>query len=204
MKKQNVKKENLRKDMDVVFLLDRSGSMHGLESDTIGGYNNYLESLKGKNIFVTTILFDDQYEVINQREKLANVKHLDNETYFVRGCTALMDAIGKTILNLEKNNPNKVLFVITTDGLENASKEFNKEKIKEMISKHTNWEFMYIGANIDSYSEGESIGIKSKNIANYQKSGKGVSKLFSSIGCACKSMYEDNEICDNWKEELEK
>lgn len=204
MKKKETKEKKLRRDMDVVFLLDRSGSMHGLESDTIGGYNNYLDSLKGNNIFVTTILFDDQYEVINQRKKLDTVSKLNNEVYYVRGCTALMDAIGKTIIEIEKSEPNKVLFVITTDGLENASREFNKDKIKEMIKKHPDWEFMYIGANIDSYSEGESIGIKAKNIANYKPNGKGVQKLFSSVGYASKCLYEDSEITENWKEELEK
>ena len=198
--KKNVKKE----EMDVVFSLDRSGSMNGMEDDTIGGYNSYLDSLKGKNINVTTILFDDKYEMITEREKLEKVKKLNRETYYVRGCTALLDAIGKTINYLNSKKPNKVLFIITTDGLENASKEFSKDKIKEMINHHSDWEFMYIGADIDSYSEGESIGIKRCNIANYKKSNKGVSKLFSSIGYASKCMYEECCINEDWKNDLER
>jgi len=194
---------NMKKIMDVVFLLDRSGSMHGIENDTIGGYNSYLEKLKNDNIKVTTILFDDEYEFLTKREDIKSVKPLNNKTYYVRGSTALFDAIGKSILYLEQNNPHKVLFVITTDGMENSSKEFTKNKIKEMIKRHDDWEFMYIGADIDSYNEGESLGIKKKNIANYQKTSKGVSNLFESITCAAKCMYEEDTICDNWKKDLE-
>lgn len=202
MKKVKQTRKKVEREMDVVFLLDRSGSMHGVENDTIGGYNSYLKSLKGSNIKVTTILFDDKYEVITDRCPLEKMKELNNDIYYVRGCTSLLDAIGKTIINLEKKNPKKVLFVITTDGLENASHEFGKDKIKKMIQEHKDWEFMYIGADIDSYSEGESIGISHHNIANYEKSCGGVSKLFASIGKASKCMYEENAINDDWKEEL--
>ena len=202
MKKVNQKTKKVEREMDVVFLLDRSGSMHGVENDTIGGYNSYLKSLKGSNIKVTTILFDDKYEIITDRCPLSKMKELNQNIYYVRGCTALLDAIGKTIIKLEENNPKKVLFVITTDGLENASHEFSKEKIKKMIQEHQDWEFMYIGADIDSYSEGESIGISRHNIANYEKSCGGVSKLFASVGKASKCMYEKNIINDDWKEEL--
>lgn len=199
MKKNN----QTKKTMDIVFLLDRSGSMGGLEDDTIGGYNSYLDKQRGKDVLVTTILFDDQYEVVNNREKIDKVKNLDNKTYFVRGSTALLDAIGKTINSLDSKKPNKVLFVITTDGMENASREYNKEKVKELIENHQKWEFMYIGANIDSYGEGASIGIKRKNIANYEKSKKGVGKLFGAVACAACEMYECSTLRDDWKKDLE-
>ena len=190
-------------EMDIVFLLDRSGSMRGTEEDTIGGYNSYIETQKNNNVLVTTILFDDKYEMIYNRKNIKEVKPLNNKKYYVRGCTALLDAIGKTINYMDKEKAKKVLFIITTDGLENASKEYTKNQIKEMIEGHKNYEFMYIGANIDSYSEGSSIGISKKNIANYKKDKKGISKLFSALGKVSKSYYSEEEIYDDWKKELE-
>ncbi len=193
----------MKKEMDIVFLLDRSGSMRGTEEDTIGGYNSYIETQKNNNVLVTTILFDDKYEMIYNRKNIKEVKQLNNKKYYVRGCTALLDAIGKTINYMDKEKAKKVLFIITTDGLENASKEYTKNQIKEMIEGHINYEFMYIGANIDSYSEGSSIGINKKNIANYKKDKKGISKLFMSLGKVSKSFYAEEAICDDWKQDLE-
>lgn len=191
------------KDMDVVFLLDRSGSMRGIEEDTIGGYNSYIESQKNNNVKVTTVLFDNQYEMLTDREDISNIKELTNKDYYVRGSTALLDAIGRTINYIDSKNPNKVIFIITTDGLENASREYNKEQIKELIKGHSNWEFMYIGANIDSYSEGTSIGISTKNISNYKKDRKGVSTLFRSISKASSMYYENESINECWKNDLD-
>ena len=202
-KTQNNKKT---KELDVVFLLDRSGSMQGSETDTIGGYNSYLEQQR-KNKYstkITTVLFDDQYEILHNREDITKVNNITENEYYVRGCTALLDAIGKTINNLDKKvKENKVLFVITTDGLENASKEYNKEKIKHLIEQHSNWEFIYIGANIDSYGEGVSIGIPRKNISNYSKSKKGTDTLFRSINYLSECMCMDKSFDESWKKELE-
>ncbi len=197
MKKKNIK------EMDIVFLLDRSGSMGGMENDTIGGYNSYLNEQKNKNAKVTTILFDNQYEILHQREDIKNVPNLTKKEYYVRGCTALLDAIGKTINIMDHEKAEKVIFIITTDGLENASIEFNKDQIKKMIQKHSNWEFMYIGADIDSYHEGETIGIKRSNIANYRKSKKGVETLFSSLSKASESFYDKACVSADWKDDLE-
>ena len=195
-----------KKEVDVVFLLDRSGSMQGSELDTIGGYNSYL-SKQRKNKFntkITTVLFDDQYEILHDRKDIKEVKDITEKEYYVRGCTALLDAIGKTINNLDKKvKDNKVLFVITTDGLENASKEYNKDKIKTLIEQHYNWEFIYIGANIDSYGEGASIGIPRQNISNYSKSKKGTDTLFRSINYLSECMCMDKSFGNSWKEELE-
>lgn len=196
-------KKRINNEMDVIFLLDRSGSMGGIEKDTIGGYNSYIDSQRGKNVKVTTILFDDKYEVLHNREDVDNIKKLTNKEYYVRGCTALLDAIGKTIKTLESKNPNKVIFFITTDGYENASKEYNKSQIKELIESHKDWKFMYIGADIDSYSEGRSLGIDDSFIANYEKSEKGVTKLFSALSSASECYYESNELKKSWKNELE-
>ena len=190
-------------EMDVVFLLDRSGSMSGIEKDTIGGYNSYIDSQRGKNVKVTTVLFDDKYEILHNREDVDNIKKLTNKEYYVRGCTALLDAIGKTIREMEDKNPNKVIFIITTDGYENASTKYNKSQIKELISVHKDWKFMYIGADIDSYSEGRSLGIKDEFIANYKKTDRGISKLYNALTTASKLFYEEEIIDESWKNELE-
>lgn len=191
-------------EMDIVFLLDRSGSMGGIETDTIGGYNSYINEQKKNNAKVTTILFDDKYEMLTKREDIKNIKKLTNKEYYVRGCTALLDAIGNTINFMDKEKANKVMFVITTDGMENASKEFTRAKIKEMIQGHKDWEFIYIGADIDSYSEGQSIGIDSKNISNYRKDKKGVSMLYSAINNATENYRADRRNNVDWKQDLEK
>lgn len=192
-----------KQEMDIVFLLDRSGSMRGIEQDTIGGYNSYIESQKNNNVKVTTVLFDDKYEMVTNREDIKNVKELTNETYYVRGCTALLDAIGKTISYMDCQKSKKVMFIITTDGLENASKEYNRSQIKELIEGHSNWEFMYIGADIDSYSEGSSIGIKRDNISSYKKDRKGVDTLFKAMSNVSDMFYEEKCIDSSWKNELE-
>lgn len=189
--------------MDVVFLLDRSGSMSGMESDTIGGYNGYLKGMKEKNAKITTVLFDDNYEMITKRENIKNVKKLNNMTYFTRGSTALLDAIGKTINFMDSQNPSKVIFIITTDGLENSSIEFNKEQIKELIKGHDNWEFIYLGADIDSYKEASVIGISKNRTSNYIKSKKNMRFLFEKIKNLCEDYYMEDCISDNWKDGLE-
>lgn len=192
------------KKMDVVFILDRSGSMYGSEKDTIGGFNNYIKKNKNMDYKVTTILFDDKYEMLYERLDINRVKKITEEDYYVRGCTALLDALGKSITYMDNKKSEKALFIITTDGLENASKEYTKEKIKKMIKTHKNYEFMYIGADIDSYQEGESIGIKRTNISNYKKTSKGINKMYDAISCASMSFMENEELDSSWKNDLEK
>lgn len=193
-----------QENIDLVFLMDRSGSMRGSEEDTIGGFNSFIQRQKQKDekATVTAILFDDNYEVLYKRKPIAEVGELTSDEYWVRGCTALLDAIGKTISTLDRVIDNKVLFVIMTDGLENASREYSKEQIRSMIKSH-NWEFIYIGADIDSYSEAGCIGIRRTHTANYEKSARGVEKLYTSINNAYDCMRSDRCLDNNdWKEDL--
>lgn len=194
-----------QKELDVVFLLDRSGSMQGSETDTIGGYNSYLNKQRDNKFKtnITTILFDNEYEILYKRKNIKEVPNLTNKEYYVRGCTSLLDAIGKTINEIDKEVPNKVLFVITTDGLENSSREYTKDQIKKLIECHPNWEFLYIGANIDSYGEGTSIGIKENNISNYSKTEKGTKALFDAISDAETCLYRTSSLDSSWKQNLE-
>ncbi|HIS18754.1 MAG TPA: VWA domain-containing protein [Candidatus Coprovivens excrementavium] len=190
--------------LDIIFLLDRSGSMSGSENNTINSYNSYLSKQK-KNKYltkITTILFDDQYEILFNRENIKEVKYLTNKEYYVRGCTALYDAIGKTINFYSRQIKNKVLFIIITDGLENASREFDKLRIKQLIQNHPNWEFIYLGANIDTYSEATKIGIKESNIASYQKTKKGFNDLFEAVDEATISLLKHDNLSNKWNQRL--
>lgn len=191
-------------DLDIVFVIDKSGSMYGSEEDTIGGFNSFIDEEKEKdgNTKVTTVFFNDGYEVVYKRKSINKVGKLTRENYRVGGTTALLDAIGKTIIDLEKEIKNKVLFVIMTDGLENSSVEFSKSQIRDMIENHE-WEFLFIGADIDSYGEAGRIGIKKSRVANYEKSARGVEKLYSSISRASRCIREECSLDDaGWKEDL--
>lgn len=190
-------------EMDVVFILDRSGSMHGSETDTIGGFNSYIEKNRNNNYKITTVLFDNEYELLYEGVNIKDVKKLTNKEYYTRGSTALLDAIGRSINYMDQKESKKALFIITTDGYENSSREFSKDKIKKMIKKHTNYEFMYIGADIDSYTEGASLGIRKENISNYVKDKKGIGMLFDAVGVASRKVMMDEELDSTWKEELE-
>ena len=170
-------RENLT---ELVFILDRSGSMSGLESDTIGGFNSLIKKQKKEDgeALVSTVLFDDVSEVIHDRKPVADVKKLTEKDYYVRGCTALLDAVGDAIHHIgnvqkyarEEDRPAKTLFVITTDGLENASRKYKIKEIKKMIKRQTekyNWEFLFLGANIDAIEVAGNMGIKADRAANY-------------------------------------
>lgn len=194
----------MKKMLDVVFILDKSGSMSGSEESTISSFNEYLEKEKKNNYKtrITTILFSDDYSYLYKGADVSKVSPLTRDDYFVGGCTALYDAIGSSINYIDRCDTDKVLFIIITDGYENASKEFDKEKIRKMIKNHSNYEFVYIGADIDSYSSGGSIGIKSANIANFKKDRKGTSLLFKSVGNFESSMMEDS-VSSSWKKDLD-
>lgn len=195
----NPKKED---EMDLVFILDKSGSMYDLVDDTIGGFNSYIDKEKEKDekILVTLVLFDTEYRMLYTRKPIGEVEKLTREQYYAGGCTALLDAIGKTITSLDNEVSGKVLFVITTDGLENSSKHFTKDKVKNLIESH-DWEFLFIGADIDSYHEAFTLGIDEDHAANYERSSRGLGGLFNSVG-RYRSAYSRNEHRNvDWKED---
>ena len=196
--------KNLENEMDIIFLLDKSGSMYGSEKDTIGGFNSIIKEQKQDEVQakVTTILFDHEYEMLYKRKDLFDVDELTEKEYQVRGSTALLDAIGRTIITMQKEISGKVLFVITTDGRENSSVEFTKTQIKNLIT-NSNWEFLYLGADIDSYGEAAGIGINQERVANYRKTADGINEMYNSVSKATTMLYEKNEIDLSWKEDLE-
>jgi len=184
---------------EIIFILDRSGSMGGLESDTIGGFNGFVkkQSEEGQTS-LTTVLFDDQYEILHNGIDATNVVLTGNE-YFTRGSTALLDAIGKTINDVgrklsetpEDSRPGKVIFVITTDGFENASKEFSYDKVKKMInhqSEKYGWEFIFMGANIDVAKEGSKLGIRADRSFAWVSSPMGIGTMYAEVDCLCRSI----------------
>jgi uncharacterized protein YegL len=204
---------------ELVFILDRSGSMGGLESDTIGGYNSMLTKQKELpgDVTVTTVLFDDEYELLHDRINLDALKPITDKEYYVRGCTALVDAIGKTIqkiVNVQKSTgephrAEKVIFVITTDGLENASREYSAKQIKKMISKQQEkygWEFLFLGANIDAVETAKSYGIRANRSANYVADSEGVnlhSRVVAESICGLRSAPIGSLDDENLLEEIE-
>lgn len=196
---------------ELVFILDRSGSMSGLESDTIGGFNGMLAKQKNEagEVRVTTVLFDDAYEVLHDGVDLQAIQPMTSKEYYVRGTTALLDAIGKTILRIshaqEKRGGN-VLFVITTDGLENASCEFTYEKIRDLIDARKSkkgWEFIFLGANIDAIATASQFGISKDRAANFHADGGGTELNYNVISETISSFRAHSEIKEDWKEKIE-
>ena len=199
--------------VQIVCILDRSGSMSGLAGDTIGGYNSFLEKQREQPgaAEVTTVLFDDKYEVIADGKNLADVPTLTSAEYYARGTTALLDAVGKTLTELagkmEKEGvcpaKRRVLVLIMTDGLENASREYNKATVKSMIEKASEeykWNFIFMGANIDSVSEAASLGISAKHAANYSHDKEGVRDSFMQMDAAAAEMRSTGSVGESWKE----
>lgn len=192
---------------EIIFILDRSGSMCGLESDTIGGYNSFLQQQKngGANAVISTVLFDDIADVIHDRVPISKIQPLTNKDYQPQGCTALLDAVGgavKHIHRLHKNQlaedrPDKTIFVIITDGYENSSRKYTYKKVKSMIEKRQtkdNWEFVFLGANIDAAAEAANFGIKKERAVNYKSDSAGTRKNFEMMSCACLDLSENADF----------
>lgn len=186
---------------EIIFLLDRSGSMHGLESDTIGGFNSFLDSQRrlGRTL-ITTVLFDDRYEILHSGIPAEGVR-LSEREYYTRGRTALLDAVGKTIIDVgvrlsnapEYARPGKVIFVITTDGLENASREYTYGKVQEMIAHQRDkysWEFIFMGANINVEQESRKLGIDRRYARAYTASPAGTKQMFAEVAQVAQEMRQ--------------
>lgn len=203
---------------ELVFILDKSGSMHGLEKDTIGGYNSMLEKQKAEegSAHVTTVLFDTHVELLHDRLPLGCVKPLTEKEYCVGGKTALLDAVGTTIQRIneiqnaepEESRAGKVIFVITTDGFENASRKFTYPILKNLIEsqqKELGWEFMFLGANMDAVSEAGKLGIQPDRAASFVNDGIGIATNYASVSMAVSAMRaapKGKRIDSNWKEKI--
>lgn len=201
---------------ELVFILDKSGSMSGLESDTIGGYNAMLKKQQQQpgEAIVTTVLFDDNYELLHDRINIKGIRPITEKEYFVGGCTALLDAIGKTIHKIgnaqkhtgEEQRADKVMFVITTDGMENASKEYSYDKIKALVEHQKEkygWEFIFLGANIDAIAAAASFGISANRAANYNADGVGTKLNYEAVSDAVSELRASRPIADSWKAKID-
>ncbi len=201
---------------EIVFILDRSGSMGGLEADTIGGYNSMLEKQKKEagEAVISTVLFDDRTEILHDRKNLNDVNPITDKEYFVRGCTALLDAVGGAIHHIgnvqkempEDERPEKTLFIITTDGMENASKHYTYEKVRKMVEKKKkkqHWEFVFLGANIDAIEVAGRFGVAANRAVRYECDSVGTALNFDvmskMVSCArsCASPMAMEEAFDS-------
>lgn len=196
---------------EVVFILDRSGSMSGLESDTIGGFNSMLKKQKKQEgeAYVSTVLFDDKIKVLHDRVAIAKVQPMTEEDYFVGGCTALLDAVGRGIKHIanvhkyarEEDRPEKTMFVIITDGFENASREYDYRKVKSMITKEQEkygWEFIFMGANIDAVAEAGRFGIREDRAVRYENDEEGVALNFEAVSACLEDVRQCRPIGARW------
>lgn len=200
---------------ELVFILDRSGSMAGLEADTIGGFNAMIEKQKKQDgeCYVSTVLFDNESEVLHDRVKLADIKPMTDKEYTVRGCTALIDAIGGAIHHIgnvhkyarREDVPEHTIFVITTDGMENASHKYSSEKVKKVIERQKEqygWEFLFIGANIDAVETAAQYGIARDRAVNYNADDIGTEILYKSVSAVVENVRASRPIAPGWSNEL--
>lgn len=208
---------------EIVYILDRSGSMGGLEADTIGGFNSMMKQQKkvGESALISTILFDDDIEVLHDRKNILEVNEITEEEYFVRGCTALLDAVGGAIHHISnvhkyaraEDRPEKTIFVITTDGMENASRNYTYAQVQKMVKRQQEkygWEFIFIGANIDAYAEASKFGIRKERAVNYVNDEIGVANVYAGVSKAVCSVMKASELAEvqaclaesSWEKEI--
>lgn len=200
---------------EVIFILDRSGSMRGLEADTIGGFNGLIEQQKDVpgEVQITTVLFDDAYELLHDHTPLKEVNPLTTEQYYVRGTTALLDAVGKTITQVAHRvrkaagEPKpQVLVVIMTDGMENASSEYSYDVVKTLIDTYQHdagWEFLFLGANIDAAAAAESIGIRRERSAHFHADRQGMKTNFTGVQRAMNEFRSHDKMSESWRDVID-
>lgn len=202
------KNEELKKKVKLISILDMSGSMYSLTDDTIGGYNALIDKQKEdkeEEVYATLILFNTAREIVYQNALIDGVKPLDRTVYIPGGCTALLDAIGQTLVDFKLDEDETCLCFITTDGFENASKEYDYAGIKKMIEdkKATGkWEFMFVGANIDAVAEAAKFGIKSDRAAKYTASKAGTASLYETVSKTAMKYRKSGKIDEKWDEDL--
>lgn len=202
---------------ELVFILDRSGSMQGLEKDTIGGFNSMLEKQQREtgDAFVSTILFDDRVEVLHDRVAVKKVPPMTDQEYYVRGCTALLDAVGGAIRHIgnvhkyarPEDIPAHTLFVITTDGMENASRRYTAPQVKRMIErqkKKYGWEFLFLGANIDAVEAAANLGIGADRAANYRSDSTGTWLNYETVCAAVSAVRSSQPLTGHWKDAIDR
>lgn len=199
---------------EIVFILDRSGSMSGLEKDTIGGFNAMIEKQKKQDgkAYVSTVLFDHESVVLPDRLPLEQIKPMTGDDYTVRGCTALLDAIGGAVKHIgnihryarPKDVPEHTMFVITTDGLENASRKYNSRDIKRLIEskKEEGWEFLFIGANIDAIETANDYGISADRAVNYNADSQGTGVVFEAVSETVAKFRGGQKIAPCWSKKI--
>ena len=202
---------------EIIFILDRSGSMAGLESDTIGGFNSLIAKQKKEDgqALVSTVLFDDRSDVLHDRVPLNKIAPMTDDDYFVRGCTALLDAVGGAIHHIgnvhkyarPEDRPEKTMVIITTDGMENASKRYTYEKVKSMIERQKEkygWEFIFLGANIDAVEVAGRFGISEDRAANYHSDEEGTALNYEVLSEAiCQVRMGCAPLSADWKEKID-
>lgn len=202
---------------ELVFILDRSGSMSGLEEDTIGGFNSMIRKQKKEDgeALVSTVLFDNLSEVLHDRVSLDRISPMTDKEYYVRGCTALLDAMGSAISHIanvhkyarEEDRPEKTIFIITTDGMENASRIYSYRKVKSMVEKQKakhGWEFLFLGANIDAVGEAARFGIDADHSVRFQCDSEGTRLNYEVLSETVANYRASRPLAANWKQRIEK